>query len=89
MPAQSGLTGMAETLAEEPVLNNVPTWRLGRPEDREHVLAHLRDVVVKEVHGAGGYGMLVGPASTAAEQLPTMFVNRPRIVSQLDVPGHT
>ena len=55
-------------LAEEPVLNNVPTWRLGRPEDREHVLAHLRDVVVKEVHGAGGYGMLVGPASTAAER---------------------
>jgi uncharacterized circularly permuted ATP-grasp superfamily protein len=55
-------------LAEEPVLNNVPTWRLDRPEDREHVLAHLRDVVVKEVHGAGGYGMLVGPASTAAER---------------------
>src|SRR5204862_7861454 len=55
-------------LAEEPVLNNVPTWRLDRPEDREHVLAHLRDVVVKEVHGAGGSGMLIGPASTAAER---------------------
>jgi uncharacterized circularly permuted ATP-grasp superfamily protein len=55
-------------LAEEPVLNNVPTWRLHRREDRDHVLAHLDELVVKEVHGAGGYGMLVGPAATAAER---------------------
>jgi len=55
-------------LDEEPVLNNVPTWRLHRSEDREHVLERLHEVVVKEVHGAGGYGMLVGPASTAAER---------------------
>ena len=55
-------------LGEEPVLSNVPTWRCHRPADRDHVLAHLSEVVVKEVHGAGGYGMLVGPASTAAER---------------------
>ncbi|MEO8676436.1 MAG: circularly permuted type 2 ATP-grasp protein, partial [Casimicrobiaceae bacterium] len=55
-------------LSEEPVLSNVPTWRCHRPADRDHVLAHLAEIVVKEVHGAGGYGMLVGPASTAAER---------------------
>jgi uncharacterized circularly permuted ATP-grasp superfamily protein len=55
-------------LSEEPILNNVPTWQLARPADRDHVLAHLGQLVVKEVHGAGGYGMLVGPASTAAER---------------------
>jgi uncharacterized circularly permuted ATP-grasp superfamily protein len=54
-------------LNEEPVLNNVPTWILRRPADRDHVLANLRDLVVKEVHGAGGYGMLIGPASTKAQ----------------------
>ncbi len=55
-------------LSEEPVLANVPTWRLHRPEDCDYALAHLAELVVKEVHGAGGYGMLVGPASTAAER---------------------
>jgi uncharacterized circularly permuted ATP-grasp superfamily protein len=55
-------------LGEDPVLNNVPTWQLARQADRDHVLAHLEELVVKEVHGAGGYGMLVGPASTAAER---------------------
>ncbi len=55
-------------LAEEPVLNNVPTYRLHRPEDCDYALAHLAELVVKEVHGAGGYGMLIGPASTAAER---------------------
>ncbi|MBL8397267.1 MAG: circularly permuted type 2 ATP-grasp protein [Candidatus Accumulibacter sp.] len=54
-------------LSEEPKLNNVPTWRLREAEDRAYVLAHLPELVVKEVHGAGGYGMLVGPAATAAE----------------------
>jgi uncharacterized circularly permuted ATP-grasp superfamily protein len=54
-------------LDEQPVLNNVPTWILRRPADREHVLANLKDLVVKEVHGAGGYGMLIGPASSAAQ----------------------
>jgi uncharacterized circularly permuted ATP-grasp superfamily protein len=54
-------------LGEEPKLNNVPTWMLRKPDDLKYVLAHLPELVVKEVHGAGGYGMLVGPASTRAE----------------------
>jgi uncharacterized circularly permuted ATP-grasp superfamily protein len=55
-------------LAEEPILNNVPTYMCYKPQDREYALAHLPELVVKEVHGAGGYGMLVGPASTAEER---------------------
>ncbi|MBS0379518.1 MAG: circularly permuted type 2 ATP-grasp protein [Proteobacteria bacterium] len=54
-------------LDEEPLLNNVPTWVLRREKEREHVLAHLPDLVVKEVHGAGGYGMLIGPAASRAQ----------------------
>jgi uncharacterized circularly permuted ATP-grasp superfamily protein len=54
-------------LAEEPVLHNVPTFQLHRPDECAHVLAHLPELVVKEVHGAGGYGMLVGPTSSKAE----------------------
>ena len=55
-------------LGEEPLLANVPTRVLRRPEDLAYTLDHLHELVVKEVHGAGGYGMLVGPASTAAER---------------------
>jgi uncharacterized circularly permuted ATP-grasp superfamily protein len=55
-------------LSEEPVLNNVPTYMLHKPDDRAFVLDHLHELVVKEVHGAGGYGMLIGPASTADER---------------------
>jgi uncharacterized circularly permuted ATP-grasp superfamily protein len=51
-------------LGEEPLLNNVPTYMLRKPDDLQYVLEHLPELVVKEVHGAGGYGMLVGPAST-------------------------
>jgi uncharacterized circularly permuted ATP-grasp superfamily protein len=54
-------------LDEAPVLSNVQTWILARPEDRAYVLAHLEELVVKEVHGAGGYGMLIGPAASRAE----------------------
>jgi len=54
-------------LSEEPILNNVPTWQCRKPQDLSYVLAHLPELVVKEVHGAGGYGMLVGPAATQAE----------------------
>ncbi len=54
-------------LSEEPILHNVPTWQLRRPEDLRYALEHLPELVVKEVHGAGGYGMLVGPASTSDE----------------------
>jgi uncharacterized circularly permuted ATP-grasp superfamily protein len=55
-------------LGEEPVLNNVETFRCYLDAHRNHVLAHLDELVVKEVHGAGGYGMLIGPTSTAAER---------------------
>ena len=54
-------------LGEEPILNNVPTWMLRDADDLAYTLAHLPELVVKEVHGAGGYGMLVGPAATKAE----------------------
>jgi uncharacterized circularly permuted ATP-grasp superfamily protein len=54
-------------LGEEPILNNVPTWMCRKPDDLKHVLDHLPELVVKETHGAGGYGMLVGPASTKAQ----------------------
>ncbi len=54
-------------LSEEPILNNVPTYQCRRKEDLQYTLDHLEKLVVKEVHGAGGYGMLVGPASTKAE----------------------
>lgn len=54
-------------LGEKPILNNVPTHLCREPDDLKYVLAHLPELVVKEVHGAGGYGMLVGPAATKAE----------------------
>jgi len=54
-------------LGETPILNNVPTFQCRKPDDLAYTLAHLPELVVKEVHGAGGYGMLVGPASTKAE----------------------
>ena len=54
-------------LGEDPLVANVRTWVLRRPQDRSYVLANLPNLVVKEVHGAGGYGMLIGPASTRAQ----------------------
>ena len=54
-------------LSEQPVLNNVPTYQCRKSEDLQYTLSNLPDLVVKEVHGAGGYGMLVGPASTKAQ----------------------
>ena len=54
-------------LGEEPVLQNVRTWQLRNPDDLRHVLDHLPELVVKEVQGSGGYGMLIGPTSTRAE----------------------
>src|SRR6186997_1851025 len=53
-------------LGEEPILKNVPTWRCREPKDLSYVLDNLGDLVVKEVHGSGGYGMLIGPAATKA-----------------------
>ena len=54
-------------LGEKPLLANVPTYKCREADGLDYTLSHLKDLVVKEVHGAGGYGMLVGPASTAAE----------------------
>ncbi|PUE52745.1 circularly permuted type 2 ATP-grasp protein [Limnohabitans parvus] len=54
-------------LGETPILKNVPTYQCRKPDDLQYTLANLKDLVVKEVHGAGGYGMLVGPASTKDE----------------------
>ncbi|HEY5929106.1 MAG TPA: circularly permuted type 2 ATP-grasp protein [Burkholderiales bacterium] len=55
-------------LGEEPLLNNVPTYQLRLKDDLAYTLAHLEELVVKEVHGSGGYGMLIGPASTERER---------------------
>ncbi len=54
-------------LKEEPILKNVPTWQLRNPADLKHVMAHLPELVVKEVQGSGGYGMLIGPTATKPE----------------------
>lgn len=54
-------------LGEEPILKNVPTWQCGKPDDLRYVLENMGELVVKEVHGSGGYGMLVGPKCTKAE----------------------
>ena len=50
------------------MLDNIPTWRCSEPDSLEYVLEHLAELVVKEVHGSGGYGMLVGPAATKKER---------------------
>jgi len=52
---------------EKAILQNVPTWRCSEPEALAYVLAHLPELVVKEVHGSGGYGMLIGPTSSKKE----------------------
>jgi uncharacterized circularly permuted ATP-grasp superfamily protein len=54
-------------LGEEPILKNVPTWRCREPDHLTYVLDHLDELVVKEVHGSGGYGMLIGPAADKAQ----------------------
>jgi uncharacterized circularly permuted ATP-grasp superfamily protein len=54
-------------LDETPILHNVPTFQCRRKDELSHVLDKMPELVVKEVHGAGGYGMLVGPASTQHE----------------------
>jgi uncharacterized circularly permuted ATP-grasp superfamily protein len=54
-------------LGEEPILHNVPTYELNKEDDLAYTLEHLHELVVKEVQGSGGYGMLVGPAATKKE----------------------
>jgi uncharacterized circularly permuted ATP-grasp superfamily protein len=74
-------------LGEKPILNNVPTY-LSEEDDRAYVLDHLDELVVKEVAGSGGYGMLVGPASTIDERFefknkvlasPDSFIAQPTL----------
>ena len=55
-------------LGEEPILRNVPTFICDRPDDMNHTLANLDKLVVKAVNESGGYGMLMGPFSTAAQR---------------------
>ena len=52
---------------EKPILKNVDTWRCSEPDSLAYVLDHLSELVVKEVHGSGGYGMLIGPAANKKE----------------------
>ncbi len=75
-------------LDEEPILKNVPTWRCREPEHLAYVLDHLPELVVKEVHGSGGYGMLIGPTASkiAIEQFraklktaPNNFIAQPTL----------
>ena len=65
-------------LGEEPILRNVPTWQLRKPEDLRYVLDHLPELVVKEVQGSGGYGMLIGPAAQSRARSSTSFRERIR-----------
>jgi len=67
-------------LSEEPILHNVQTYLLHRPDERDYALAHLAQLVVKETQSAGGYGMLIGPAATKAE----LEVFRQRILAAPD-----
>ena len=54
-------------MGEKPLLDNIPTWRCAEPKNLTYVLSNLAKLVVKEVHGSGGYGMLVGPAASKRE----------------------
>jgi uncharacterized circularly permuted ATP-grasp superfamily protein len=51
----------------KPILGNIPTWRCSEPDSLKYVQEHISELVIKEVHGSGGYGMLVGPAATKKE----------------------
>jgi uncharacterized circularly permuted ATP-grasp superfamily protein len=75
-------------LAEEPILKNVPTWRCRETNHLSHVLENLEELVVKEVHGSGGYGMLIGPKADKAtiaafrsklKSDPTNFIAQPTL----------
>jgi len=67
-------------LTEEPILKNVPTYICDRPSDKAYVLDHLGELVVKAVNESGGYGMLMGPSSTKAQQddFRTKVIDDPR-----------
>jgi uncharacterized circularly permuted ATP-grasp superfamily protein len=54
-------------MGEEPILKNVPTWRCREREALSYVIDHVHELVVKQVNGSGGYGMLIGPHATSEE----------------------
>ncbi len=73
-------------LDEDPILANVETYLCREPDGLSYTLDHLEDLVVKEVGGSGGYGMLVGPHSTESEReayaarlraAPANFISQP------------
>src|SRR3984893_9667710 len=75
-------------LGEEPILKNVPTWRCREADHLAYVLDHLEELVVKEVHGSGGYGMLIGPQAekhtlaafrAKLKSNPTNFIAQPTL----------
>jgi uncharacterized circularly permuted ATP-grasp superfamily protein len=75
-------------LGEKPIISNVPTYMLSNADERAYALAHLEELVVKEVQGSGGYGMLVGPTSTKEqiaefrkriEQNPGNYIAQPTL----------
>jgi uncharacterized circularly permuted ATP-grasp superfamily protein len=75
-------------LGEDPLLEQVPTYVCAREEDRRYVVEHLEELVVKAVDEAGGYGMLMGPQSTAEQRAsfrrqieaePRRYIAQPRI----------
>lgn len=67
-------------LGEEQILKNVPTWRCREEDHLSYVLDHLPELVVKEVHGSGGYGMLIGPTASkvAIEQFRAKLKTAPK-----------
>ncbi|TXE11252.1 circularly permuted type 2 ATP-grasp protein [Algoriphagus aquimarinus] len=75
-------------LNEEPILNNVPTYLCREEKDRQYVLDHIEELVVKETNAAGGYGMLIGPKATPEEHAkfrelvannPTNYIAQPTL----------
>lgn len=75
-------------LGEQPILENIPTWQCAKPDECAYVLEHLHELVAKEVHGSGGYGMLIGPQATRdqvaqyAERIkanPAEFIAQPTL----------
>lgn len=75
-------------LNEEPVLKNVPTYQLGKPEECEHVFKNIEQMVIKKTNGSGGYGMLMGNAASESEIIeykaevlkdPRQFIAQPII----------
>jgi uncharacterized circularly permuted ATP-grasp superfamily protein len=67
-------------LGEEAILPNVPTYIATRPSDRDYILEHIEELVVKQTDASGGYGMLVGPHATKAQhaEFREMVSNNPR-----------